>query len=148
MENRFFCLQVPNILCSKLCDSVLWKCLWELYSPDVTLLSEQNPRSQNANVRNQFLKRLRTRKSRSLRRRRRRRKTRSRPEPPQGPAPDRRLRGNRAAGGFQNLPPALRQTTARAPWVLSSASLVPQRQSTCSKPSDISVPPGKPVLPL
>ena len=128
-----------------------------MYSPDVSLLSEQNPQSQSANVRNQFLKRLRTRKTRSLRRRRRKTRTRSPPEPPQGPAPDQRLRGNGAAGSFQNFP---RLSVRPQRGLHLFASLMPQsepspcikhkpqqRESTCSQPSDISVSPGETRFP-
>lgn len=80
--------------------TVLWKCLWELYNPGVTLLFEQNPQNQKENARSQFLKQLRTRKTRSLMRKRKRRKRMSPWEPPQGPPLDPRLRGN----GGRELP--------------------------------------------
>lgn len=103
MENRFCCLQVSDSLCSEPRGAVLWKCLWELYNPGVTLLSAQNPQSQRENARNRFLKQLRTRETRSQMRKRMKRKRMSPPEPPRGPAPDQRLRGNRAAKGSRTL---------------------------------------------
>lgn len=83
--------------------TVLWKCLWELYSPGVTLLSEQNPQSQKESARNQFLKHLRTKKIRSLMRKRKKRRRMSPWEPPRDLPLDQRHRGN---GNNQEPPEA------------------------------------------
>lgn len=74
--------------------TVLGKRLWELYSPGVTLLSEQNPQSQKESARNQFLKHLRTKKIRSLMRKRKKRRRKSPWEPPRDLPLDQRPRGN------------------------------------------------------
>lgn len=74
--------------------AVLWKCLWELNSPGVTLLSEQNPQSQKESARNHFLKHLRTKKIRILMRKRKKRTRMSPWEPPPDQPPDQRHRGN------------------------------------------------------
>lgn len=135
--------------------TVLWKCLWELYNPGVTLLFEQNPQNQKENARSQFLKQLRTRKTRSLMRKRKRRKRMSPWEPPQGPALDPRLRGNGGQRASEALPQLLHQETASVSQdSLFFDSLPPQCQpspfilsseSTCSQPSHILVLLGEPI---
>lgn len=147
MENHF-CLQVPTTLHSEPHGSGLSKCLWELDSPGVPLLFEQNPQNQKENARNPFLKQPRTRKTRSLRRRRKRRKRTSPREPPPGLPPDQRLRGNKAKQSFQRPSPLPHQewlACAGLPSVTHSCRGVScslpsvSADRSCSPPSGISV---------
>lgn len=119
-------------------------------------LFEQNPRNRKENARSQCLKQLRTRKTRSRRRRRKRRKMTSPREPPRDRPPDRRLRGNGAAGASGDFTgvSVRRQLGASRDCPLthlcrslSSFLHLPSAESTCSQPADLPVL-GEPVFVL